>query len=139
MKKVIQTMAWYLVSLISCMGSGSGEEWPTRVGPNTRAKLFAGILHSVVCDTLNTIKRTPFLNHISYDIYIYITMLFLWNCDTVLLRPGVLEITFILCILNDKTIHVKKKKLDHKFCLHLSHYVVLFCAHNNDMKCLVRQ
>ena len=51
-KRSVQTMACLRVWLIICMGCGSGQEYPTRVGPNTLARLLAGILVSTLSATL---------------------------------------------------------------------------------------
>lgn len=50
------TLGCLFVSCRMVMGSGSGTAWPTRVGPNTRAKLFMSILFSTHWDTLGKDK-----------------------------------------------------------------------------------
>lgn len=55
-----RTLGCRFVSCSMVMGSGSGTAWPTRVGPNTLAKLFTSILVSTLSETLGEKKRGRF-------------------------------------------------------------------------------
>lgn len=63
------TMAWYLVSLIICRGSGSATEYPMMVGPNTLARLVRGILQSGMSPTLYKNRPVKNLYQISPTLY----------------------------------------------------------------------
>lgn len=71
------TMAWYLVSLIICRGSGSATEYPMMVGPNTLARLVRGILQSGISPTLY--KNRPVKNLYQKPQTLYKTVKLGWD------------------------------------------------------------